>query len=383
MKKLSFLTLILIISFSAAACGSGTNSTATITPVPLPKVFVAEGHLVPKTNVSLVFSVGGKVDEVLVAKGDKVKSGQVLVRLADQEQALASLAGAQLEQLSARQAYDGLIRTADLVHGQAWQAYINAQTARAAAERAWEALDQKAIDEAISNAQADVNARKADLEDAQKEFDKYKDLDVNNASRKTAEDDLTTAQNNYNEALRKYTETVNKRDSIYATLITTQAAEKEAKRKFENTLSGADADNFELLSARLKAADAQVAAAQLLLDSYELKASFDATIADLNLTVGQQVAPGMLAVTLANFNQWFVDTSDLSELDVIKVKIGQEVEITADALPGKTMTGIVQEIAMIPKTQAGDVLYTVHILLKDADANLRWGMTLQVTFPEQ
>jgi multidrug resistance efflux pump len=382
MKKLSFLFVILIASFTLVACGSGTSSTATPTPAPLPRVFVAEGHLVPKTNLTMVFSVAGKVDQVLVSKGEKVRSGQVLVRLADQEQALASLAGAQLEQLSAKQAYDELMRTTVLVHGQAWQAYINAQTAHAAAQRAWEALDQTAIDDAISNAQADVNARKADLVDAQKEFDKYKNLDVNNTSRKTAEDALTTAQDNYNEALRKLDEETNKRDSVHAALITTQAAEAEAKRKFENTLSGADVDNLVLLTARIKAADAQVAAAQLLMDSYEVKAPFDATIADINLMVGQQVGSGTWAVTLADFGQWYVDTSDLSELDVVKVKVGQQVEITADALPGKTMTGTVEEISLTPKTQAGDVLYTVHILLKEMDASLRWGMTLQVTFPD-
>lgn len=382
MKKLSFLSIIMAVSFALAACGSNSSSSITTTPAPLPQVFVAEGHLVPETNLTMVFSVSSKVDEVLVSEGDKVKSGQVLIRLADQEQALASLAGAQFEQLSAKQAYDALIRTADLAHGQAWQAYINAQTAHANAERAWEALDQDAIDDAISNAQAEVNSRQADLEDAQKEFDKYENLEENNTTRKTAEDDLTTAQENYNEALRKVEIETNKRDSIQSALITTQAAEAEAKRNFENTLSGPDVDNLALVNARLKAADAQVAAAQLLLNNYEVKAPFDATVADINLTVGQQVSPGTLAVNLADFNQWYVDTSDLSELDIIKVKIGQEVEISADALPGKTFKGIVEEISLSPKIQAGDVLYTVHILLMDSDASLRWGMTMQVIFPE-
>jgi len=383
MKKFSILIIILLTSIILAACGSGTSSAATPTPTPAPGIFVSEGHLVPQTNITMAFRVGGKVDEILVSKGDKVKAGQVLARLADQEQAQATLAGSQLEQLSARQAYDELQRTMDLVHGQAWQSYISAQVANAAVERAWEKLDQKAIDDAISNAQTDVNARKADLGDAQKEFDKYKDLDINNSTRKTAEDNLTTAQENYNEAFRKLDEAINKRDSVQAALVTTRAAVTEAKRKYENTISGADPDTLALLEARLKAADAQVTAAQFLLDSYELRSPIDATVADLNLTVGQMVGPDTWAVILADLSQWYVDTSDLSELDVVNVKIGQKVKVTADALPGQTMTGIVEVISLTPKNQAGDILYTVHIRLDNADARLRWGMTVEVTFPEK
>jgi len=383
MKKLSFLILILLVSVGLTACGNSTKAVETATPTPALQIFVAEGHLVPQKDMTLAFIVRGKVDKILVSKGDKVKTGQVLIKLADQEQAQAAFTGAQLEQLSAKQAYDNLLRTTDLVHGQAWQAYISAQTAHAAAERAWESLDTKAIDDAISNAQADVNARKADLADAQKEFDKYKNLDPNNSTRKTTENNLTTAQNNYNESLRKLEETTNQRDSIQAALVTTQAAELEAKRKYENTLSGAEPDLLALLEARIKAADDQVAAAQRLLDSYELKAPFDASVADINLIVGQQVGPEIWAVILGDFSQWYVDTSDLSELDVVKIEVGQQVEITADALPGQNMTGIVEEISLTPKNQAGDILYTVHIRLKDADAHLRWGMTMEVTFPEK
>jgi len=78
-----------------------------------------------------------------------------------------------------------------------------------------------------------------------------------------------------------------------------------------------------------------------------------------------------------------VDTNDLSELDVVKVTVGQQVELIADALPDQIMTGIVEEISITPKNQAGDILYTVHIKLDNADALLRWGMTVEVTFPEK
>ena len=115
---------------------------------------------------------------------------------------------------------------------------------------------------------------------------------------------------------------------------TTLAAEAEAKRGYENTLSGADKDTLVLLEQRVAAAEAQLTAARSLLDAYELKAPINGTIADINLIVGQQAGPETWAVVLADFTEWYVDTNDLSELDVVKVEVGQQVELVADALPG-------------------------------------------------
>jgi len=382
MKKTPILIAILLISFALVSCNANSVAENTPTPISGPMVFIAEGHVSPQNDLTLTFTVRGKVSEILVSKGEKVKAGQVLIRLTDQEQAQASLAAAELEHLVAKQALDNLLRTTKLAHAQAWQVYINAQQVRASAERAWEKLDLDKIKDDISNAQADVNAAKADLEDAQNEFDKFQDLDEDNITRKNAEDALTIAQNSYNEALRKLDEAVNKQDSLQAALETTLSAEAESKRSYENTLSGADPDTLALLEQRLVAAKAQVSAAKSLLNNYELKAPIDGIVADINLIIGQQAGPETWAVILADFSKWYVDTNDLSELDVVKVEIGQQVEVIADALPGKIMTGIVDEIAIAPKNQAGDILYTVRIRLQDVDTLLRWGMTVEVTFPE-
>ena len=124
-----------------------------------------------------------------------------------------------------------------------------------------------------------------------------------------------------------------------------------------------------------------MAAAQDALDSYDLKAPFDCTIMDINVSSNQMVGPETWAVAIADTSQWYVDTSDLNELDVVKVSLGQKVDISADALPGVKMSGVVEEIGNTPVNQGTDVLYTVHILLNNPDARLRWGMTMEVTFP--
>ena len=219
------------------------------------------------------------------------------------------------------------------------------------------------------------------MDDAQETFDKYKDLDEDNETRKKAKEDLDDAQDEYNEAVRKLEAARRKLDAPRAALDAAKAAEAEAKRKYESMAQdGLDPDTKALLDARLANAKAQVAAAQDLLDSYELKAPFDGTVTAINVKEGQIAGPEMWAVQMADFSGWYVETSDLTELDVVGVSIGQRATLVPDALPEETLSGTVERISESFTTQAGDILYTVKIALDETDAPLRWGMTVEVTF---
>jgi multidrug resistance efflux pump len=341
---------------------------------------VAGGHAVPAQYLYLTFPARGRVDTISVQRGERVSKGQVLALLGDSQQARSALTAAQLELTTAHQLVDALKRSADLGRAQAWQAYLETQKAHAAAQLAWDKLDLTALQTDIDNAQADATSRQTDLENARKDFEKYQDLPSSNATRKTYEDALRTAQTNYDTAVLKLVELSNRRDSARAALDIAAAAEAQAKRAYENTATGADVDKLALAQARLDNAEAQVATAQSAVDNYELKAPFAGSVADVNISAGQSVGPETWAVALVDASQWYVDTSDLAELDIVKVSIGQQMKVTADALPGVVMNGVVEEISSAPKIQGGDILYTVHIRLTDPDPRLLWGMTMEVTF---
>jgi HlyD family secretion protein len=142
-------------------------------------------------------------------------------------------------------------------------------------------------------------------------------------------------------------------------------------------------DKLVLAQANLDYAKAQVAAAQYALDNYDLKAPFDGVVEDINISVNQLVGPTTWAVALADTSQWYADTSDLGELDVVKVSVGQPVSVTVDALPGVTIDGAVTAITGAPTLQGGDILYKVRVLLKNPDPRLLWGMTVEVTFNQK
>ena len=65
----------------------------------------------------------------------------------------------------------------------------------------------------------------------------------------------------------------------------------------------------------------------------------------------------------------------LGEVDVARVKEGQPVRGTFDALPGKTMNGTVTRIAPMSTPGQTAVNYVVTVLLDQIDPALRWGMT--------
>jgi len=381
MKKWTKLMLLLVIpALILTACG-GQEETPTPQPDLLPvEAVIAEGHLVPKDDLTLSFTVRGKVAEILVEEGDMVHEGDVLIRLADREQAEAALTAAQLELTTAQQAYDEFVRTEGLGRADAWQAYMDAQVVRAEAERDWEDLNLDNIEDRIDDRRADVEDRKEDLDDAQVEYDKYKDLDKDNSKRKNAEDDLERAQEDYNEALRDLEEEIQDRDTVRATLDQALAAESEAKHQYEISLDGPNAEQLALLDARLSNAKAQVSSAENTLANYELKAPFDGEIMDLNISVNESVGPETWAVIVADTSQWYIETSDLTELEVVDVAVGQNVNILADALPDVEMSGVVEEISQTFRSQGGDVLYTVRINVDEVDPHMRWGMTVEVTF---
>jgi multidrug resistance efflux pump len=374
---ISSIALVLLL----AGCGIKTAAPLETAQAPAPDTVIAEGHFVPQEILTLSFQAHGKVSEITVKQGDKVSEDQVLARLGDNQQTQAALTAANFELYSAKQAADILIRTAGLAGAQAFTAYINAQKIRLVSQLVYDRLDLSAIQTSIDDAQKVVDTRLTELEKAQADFDEYKDLPPDDADRKTYEDKLNTAQTNYDDALRLLLIQSNRLDEPKAALDTALGIEAEAKRAYENTQEGPDTDKIALAQARLDNALAQVAAAQNALGNYELKAPFNGTVADINVSPNQQAGPETWAIVLIDDRQWYVETSDLTEYDVAKINVGDGANITIDALPQIEMAGVVEDISIAPKTLAGDVIYTVRLRIDKPDPLVKWGMTMEVTFP--
>jgi multidrug resistance efflux pump len=87
-------------------------------------------------------------------------------------------------------------------------------------------------------------------------------------------------------------------------------------------------------------------------------------------------------MVLADFSLWYVETSDLTENEVVKIQIGDAAIIVPDALSDVSLTGTVEAISDAYTEKSGDIIYKTKILLKDPDERLRWGMTVEIRFEE-
>jgi multidrug resistance efflux pump len=370
MKKIT--VLFFVFAFVLAACGTPATATPSVAATPVSvNAVIAEGHLVPAQDATLAFQSRGTVTEVNIKIGDKVKAGTVLARIgADYD---AAYQAAKAEYDNAQQAHDDFIRNSPLYAAQAWQAYMKAQKVRADALYAWNNLDVKDIENRMKEQQAVVDDRQVDLKDAQAEFDKYKDLPEDNFDRKNAADKLKQAQENLDEAIRKLESITRERDTVRDSLDIAIAAEAQAKYVYENELEGPQKETLTLIDRRLVAARAGIAA-------YLIVAPFDGTVMDVNVNVGDQVGPETWVVKIADTSAWYVETSDLTELEVVKIAVGSQASFIPDALPDLKMTGAVESISQAFIMQGGDVQYRVKIKVDRMDPRVLWGMTVEVTF---
>ena len=108
-----------------------------------------------------------------------------------------------------------------------------------------------------------------------------------------------------------------------------------------------------------------------------LLAPYAGTVVDIQIIPGETVQSGQTVLTLVDLDHLQIETTDLSERDVTRVKIGQSVDVYIEAL-GVTVKGKVIRISPIAETVGGDVVYPVTIQLSEQPEGLLWGMTAEV-----
>jgi RND family efflux transporter MFP subunit len=133
--------------------------------------------------------------------------------------------------------------------------------------------------------------------------------------------------------------------------------------------------------ARVEQAQASLEVAQATLAQSTLMAPYDATVASIEVLPGEYVEQNQVALTLATLNTLQLETTDLSERDIPKVKIGAPVQIFIEALD-QNVNGTVISISPKADTVGGDVVFKVTIGFEDQPENVLWGMTAEVTMEE-
>ena len=286
MTKRKVLLLLLALLLAAGAWwawNSRQENNKNLPPVKADQRILSEGIIYPVRYAQMVMPVDGKVGEILTTEGDRVKAGQPLIRLV-------------------RQDYEARVGSA------------RSDVARAAA-----ALEQ-----------ARVN-----LTDAEREYNRQKQLEAAGATARQQLDQARTALERSRAALAQ----------AEADLLTQQNKKTEAER---------------------------------LLDKTELRAPIDGTVAFLDVKVGEHSLPGTVLVRIADESAWVIRSDDLTELVIARVRIGNPAVLTFDGIPGLEIPGKVSMIRPYGEKKRGDITYTVTIVPERWDDRLRWMMTAQI-----
>lgn len=201
--------------------------------------------------------------------------------------------------------------------------------------------------------------------------------DLNRAQAKlaliTAEEELELAQDRYDAD-----DSDEKKAALDEALAKFAQAEQRSQELALN--GGVDPDQHDALIAQYASAKASLVSVEAALAAHELKSSLAGTVVDLTLQVGEKVTAGQPVITVADFSQWLVKTDNLTEMDVVAVVVGQQVEVVLDAMPDMTLSGEVTHINSVYEEKRGDITYTVTAMLKQTEPRIRWGMTAAVQF---
>lgn len=156
-----------------------------------------------------------------------------------------------------------------------------------------------------------------------------------------------------------------------------EADVEAAKANLAEVEKGASDEEIEAAEMELQAAEYNYEQAKT---AFVIRAPFSGTIVEVNAKSGEAIPAFQPLIVLADLSDLQIVTTDLSEVDVAQLEVGQIAEIVFDAISDRTFIGQIEKIAN-KSTGVSSVYYEVVLTLEEIPEELRWGMTAFIIFP--
>jgi HlyD family secretion protein len=347
--------------------------TATVTQGDIVITADGSGELIPARELALSFRTSGVLHEVLVETGDQVAEDDVLARLEtdDLERAVAEadveLQIAELELADVREGPS----EAELADAEA--RVRDAQTQLSLAYDVYQDATDDDTDDAVGSAKVMYDwwvgyyqSQKAKYEEGNLSQTKH---DYAMAAMIEAEETWERAKN---EA---------EIDGVQAWKSVEQAqnAVFQAEEGLELLQSEPLTDTLTEAELAVDEANLALEEARLDLEAAELYAPFDATVMSVNAAVGDRVSVNTTILTIADLQEPLLQFW-LEESDMGRVAVGNQVNVTFEALPDTTFTGQVVRVDPVLVSVSGTTAVQAHasLQLDEQDVTLLSGMTADV-----
>ena len=386
---------------NSAVQAADVESEAISEPIEAGKTITAEGQVVPVKYAGLGFSIGGVIDTVRVAAGDRVEEGELIARVnaqrleaavAEAESALA-VAQATLEKtLSGPLAADVAVARAAIEVAEA-----GVQSAEAAVASAEANLSRAQADpdvEQVAIAQRRVEQAKNALWAAQAQRDavcgrvkrggQQADCDACEAAVHQSEEAVQIARLELQQLCAgpdkdDVAAARAQLDQALGQRATADAQVRRAQADLVRAQGGSTPEDIAIARAQVTRAQVALENAQAGRGNTELRAPFAGTIVALQMQVGEYVGVGQQVGRLANLEEWRVETTDLSELNIVRVSEGDPVVLAFDAIPDFELNGSVTRIEALGEMTRGEIAYVVVVTPERFEPRLRWKMTAAVS----
>ena len=138
------------------------------------------------------------------------------------------------------------------------------------------------------------------------------------------------------------------------------------------TITGDSVDNA-IGNARISVSNAgsSLENAQDRLSDYEVTAPISGTVVTKSAKAGDKIEGGSSGTLCTIYDLTYLEmTMNIDELDISDVAVGQTVEVTADAVEGKTYTGVVTRVSVAGVTSGGITAYPVTVRIDETDGLL-------------
>ena len=291
-------------------------------------VLTASGYVIPRRRVEVSSKLSGRVEELLVDRGDMVRAGQVLARLDDRE-----------------------------FRAQLSQARANRQ---AAAARLAEAETGSRPQE-IERAKAALNKAEANQRTAQINLDRAVKLNDRGVLSRQALDD---ARNAFDVA---------------------NAQVNVARKNLELIRLGPRSEQILLARAQFAEAEASIAWWEAQLENTIIRAPISGTVLERLIEKGEMVTTGYVSgrgaksalVSIADLSQLEVEL-DINESDIPRVHIEQECIVSPESYPDRKSPASVRELA--PEANRQKATIQVKVAIRNPDTYLRPETNAKVSF---
>jgi len=334
---------------------------------------VATGIVKPEREVKISPKQTGLLKQLLVRQGDRVKAGQLIARMDD-----SNLLG-QVE--SARGAY-----LASMDNYQKMKAGNRPQEVAASFYQ-----EQKAR-QGVSNAERNINRLKAQMDAIRATLARDEQFALTQAF--LANNGAISDQDRINAQTQAR---VSRSNLMAAESELSQAHSAKAQSetdlqtiKQQNNMMKSGFRQEDVAAALHSASQTKGSLQQIesVLHDTRILAPFDGIITQKYADAGAIVTPTTSSSTTSATSSSIVAlagrlemVAQVSEANITKVKVGQEVEITATAIPDKVFKGRVTQIAPAAIVTTNVTTFEVHVqLLESAEDALLAGMNVSATF---